>query len=142
MRRIFVPTDGSENSLRAVHYVVSFARDESPAEAYLATVQPEPFVYGEIAVYVEPDKLEQARRKQSEEILRPAAELLARAGIRFEQEILTGGVAQSIARRAEELKCDVIVMGTRGMAALGNLVMGSVTTKVIHLTRLPVTLIK
>jgi nucleotide-binding universal stress UspA family protein len=38
--------------------------------------------------------------------------------------------------------CDGIVMGTRGMSAVGNLVMGSVATKVIHLTKLPVTLVK
>jgi nucleotide-binding universal stress UspA family protein len=34
------------------------------------------------------------------------------------------------------------VMGTRGMSAIGNLVAGSVATKVIHLTKLPVTLVK
>lgn len=141
MRKFFVPIDGSEDSLRAVHYVVSLAR-ESPAEVYLATAQPEPFLYGEIAVYVERDKLEQERRNQGEAVLRPAAELLEKAGIRYQKEILTGGVAESIVRRAEESKCDVIVMGTRGMGALGNLVMGSITTKVIHLTKLPVTLIK
>lgn len=142
MRRFFVPVDGSENSLRAAHYVVSLVRDESPAEVYLATVQPEPFLYGEIAVYVERDKLDQERRNQGEAVLRPAADLFAKAGVRYHKEILSGDVAETIARRAEELKCDAIVMGTRGMAALANLVMGSVATKVIHLTRLPVTLIK
>ncbi|MFL6656184.1 MAG: universal stress protein [Sulfurifustis sp.] len=142
MRKFFVPIDGSENSLRAVHYAVSLARDERPAEVYVATVQPEPFLYGEIAVYVDRDKLERERRNQGEAVLRPAVDLLAKAGIRYQKEILTGGIAESIVRCAEELKCDVIVMGTRGMAEWGNLVMGSVTTKVIHLTKLPVTLIK
>jgi nucleotide-binding universal stress UspA family protein len=33
-------------------------------------------------------------------------------------------------------------MGTRGMGAIGNLVLGSVATKVIHLTEVPVTLVK
>ena len=33
-------------------------------------------------------------------------------------------------------------MGTRGMGAIGNLVAGCVGTKVIHLTKLPVTLVK
>ena len=47
-----------------------------------------------------------------------------------------------ITRKAEELNCDAIIMGTRGMGALGNLVMGSIATKVVHLTRLPVTLVK
>ena len=48
----------------------------------------------------------------------------------------------SIVSCAETLGCDGIVMGTRGMGAIGNLVAGSVATKVIHLTKLPVTLVK
>ena len=49
---------------------------------------------------------------------------------------------ESMRGRAEEIGCRVIVMGTRGMSALANLMLGSVTTKVVHLTKLPVTLIK
>lgn len=37
---------------------------------------------------------------------------------------------------------DVIVMGTRGMGALGNLALGSTATKVVHLADVPVTLVK
>jgi nucleotide-binding universal stress UspA family protein len=33
-------------------------------------------------------------------------------------------------------------MGTRGMSAIGNLFLGSVTTKVVHLANVPVTLVK
>ena len=47
-----------------------------------------------------------------------------------------------LAKRAEELGCDEIIMGTRGMGAIGNLVMGSVATKVVHLAGIPVTLVK
>jgi nucleotide-binding universal stress UspA family protein len=51
-------------------------------------------------------------------------------------------VARSIVERAHELGCTHIVMGTRGMSLLGNLVLGSVATKVIHAARCPVTLVK
>ena len=60
----------------------------------------------------------------------------------FTTEILVGSVPHAIVKRAEDLGCDGIVMGTRGMGAIGDLVMGSVATKVIHLTKLPVTLVK
>jgi nucleotide-binding universal stress UspA family protein len=36
----------------------------------------------------------------------------------------------------------MVVMGTRGTTAISNLVIGSVATKVIHLTTIPVTLVK
>jgi nucleotide-binding universal stress UspA family protein len=47
-----------------------------------------------------------------------------------------------IANLARRLRCDSIVMGTRGMTALGNLVLGSLATRVVHLAGVPVTLVK
>jgi nucleotide-binding universal stress UspA family protein len=56
--------------------------------------------------------------------------------------VLVGHIGQTIARRADELGCDGIVMGTSGRGALGNLLLGSVATKVIHHAKVPVTLVK
>src|SRR6476620_1498709 len=46
-----------------------------------------------------------------------------------------------IVRVAKAEGVDAIVMGTRGMRALGNLALGSTATKVIHLAEVPVTLV-
>lgn len=142
MYKILLPTDGSDNALRAVHYAVSLVRDHASAAVHLLNVLPDPIVYGEMAIYIDREKLEQARRAQSEAILRPAEEVLRTAGVAYQREARTGDIAATIVRRAEELGCRVIVMGTRGMGALANLMLGSVATKVVHLTKLPVTLIK
>lgn len=48
----------------------------------------------------------------------------------------------AVARAARRLGCEAIVMGTRGMGAAANLILGSTATKVVHLTKLPVTLVK
>ena len=74
--------------------------------------------------------------------MRPAIELASAASVPWTSDVLVGDTASMIVKRAEELNCDGIVMGTRGMGAIGNLVMGSVATKVVHLTKLPVTLVK
>jgi nucleotide-binding universal stress UspA family protein len=39
------------------------------------------------------------------------------------------------------LDSTMIYMGTRGMTALSNMVLGSVTTRVLHLAHIPVVLI-
>lgn len=142
MRKIMVPLDGSENALRAVHYAVSLARDESPALVHLVTVNPGPVIYGEVALDMDLPKLAELQREYSERLLKPAEELLSRAGVSYRKEILSGDIAETIVRHAEDLACDVIVMGTRGMGALTSLILGSITMKVVHLTKLPVTLIK
>ena len=95
-----------------------------------------------VAVYLPEEKARELQRRRSEDILKPAAELAKAAGVKFSTEILIGEVAGAIARYAQEHGCDAIVMGTRGMGAVGNLVLGSIATKVIHLTKLPVTLVK
>ena len=64
------------------------------------------------------------------------------AGVNFTTAVLIGDVPKVLANYAEENGCDGIVMGTRGMGAIGNLVLGSIATKVIHLTKVPVTLVK
>jgi nucleotide-binding universal stress UspA family protein len=142
MRKILLPFDGSENALRAGHYVVSLARDESPALVHLVTVNPDPVVYGEAALYIDLQKLAELQREHSEQLLKPAEELLSRAGVSYRKEILTGDVGRTIVEHAEDLGCDVIVMGTRGMGPLSSLIIGSTAMKVVHLTKLPVTLIK
>ena len=75
-------------------------------------------------------------------ISREAKALLDAAGIAYEAKVLVGPVAQTIADYAAEQGCDSIVMGTHGRGGLAELFLGSVAAKVIHLTRLPVTLIK
>ena len=142
MRKLLVPIDGSENATRALDYALRLAKEKGPIELHLVTVHPEPLIYGEIQVYVSKEKMDEMQKAHSEDILRPAMEAAAAAGVPHTSEILIGDTAPMIVAKAEELGCDGIVMGTRGLGAMGNLVMGSVATKVIHLTKLPVTLIK
>jgi nucleotide-binding universal stress UspA family protein len=142
MRKLLVPFDGSDNSMRALKYALALAKNQKSLKLHLLTVQPEPEIYGEIQVYVTHERMEELQRKHSTDLLRPAITAAKRAGVSFTSEICVGDTAATIARRAEELGCDGIVMGTRGLGTIGNLVLGSVTTKVVHLSKLPVTLVK
>jgi nucleotide-binding universal stress UspA family protein len=47
-----------------------------------------------------------------------------------------------IADYARDEGCALIVMGTRGLGSIANMLLGSVATKVIHLAEVPVLLIK
>ncbi len=51
-----------------------------------------------------------------------------------------GPAREEIVRLAGEHAVDGIVMGTRGMNALGGLLLGSVAQRVVHLATVPVTL--
>lgn len=142
MAKLLVPVDSSDNAIRALRHAIGVAKANPPTELHIVNAHEPPIVYGEIAVYLPAEKAREMQRRHSEDILRPAAELAREAGVKFTTEILIGDVASSIARYADDKGCDSIVMGSRGMGAIGNLVLGSIATKVVHLTKLPVTLIK
>ena len=142
MRKLLVPIDGSEGAARALQHALKLATESGPTELHLVVVHPEPAMYGEIQVYVSKQKMDELQTRHSEDILRPALETLGSAAVPHTGTIVTGEPAQSIVNKAEELGCDGIVMATRGMGAIGNLVLGSVATKVVHLSKLPVTLVK
>src|SRR5262245_47191260 len=142
MHKILVPIDRSENAARALDYALKLAMENGPIELHLVTVHPEPEMYGEILVYITNEKIERLQKEHSEDLLRPAEAAVRAASVPYTSEILIGDVALMIVKRANELNCDSIIMGTRGMSAIGNLVMGSVATKVVHLAKCPVTLVK
>jgi nucleotide-binding universal stress UspA family protein len=142
MHKLLVPVDESDNATRALQYAIRLSKECGPLELYLVNAHEPPFVYGEIAVYITEEKARELQRRHSEDILRPAIEMAKAAGVKFTSEVLIGNVPKVLAQYAEEKGCDGIVMGTRGMGAIANLVMGSVATKVIHLSKLPVTLVK
>jgi nucleotide-binding universal stress UspA family protein len=142
MFRILLATDGSEHVKRTIEKVIRLSGAMSvPAKVNVLNVQEEPVVYGAAEVYLPCDKAEQFVRAAGQKIVNEAAKALSGAGLEPATEVAIGQVAPTIVRRAEELGCDIIVVGTRGMGAIGNLVLGSAATKVIHMTDIPVLLV-
>jgi nucleotide-binding universal stress UspA family protein len=56
--------------------------------------------------------------------------------------VLVGPIAETIVGHAKKLKADLIFVGTRGMTATANALLGSVATKVLHISPVPVLLVK
>ena len=142
MHKLLVAFDGSDNSQRALRYAVALARENGAGSVHLVHAHDEPRFYGEIEVYLSRERMAALQKQESETVLANADPILKEAGVPYSKEALVGPVGEVIAKRADELGCDGIVMGSRGMGAMGNLVLGSVATKVIHYAHVPVTLVK
>lgn len=141
MLRVLVPVDGSANSDRAVRHLVKLVRGQKAMEIHLLNVQ-EPIDSLEMRRFRLPREIRRMQLRRGADQLRSARARLDKAGIRHETHVLIGDVARTIARFARRRRCNKIIMGTRGMTSLANLLLGSVATKVIHLARVPVTLVK
>ena len=101
-----------------------------------------PDLEGAVAIYVSHEKMAELQREHSEGVLENGAAVLKEAGVAYTTEVLIGHVGAVIAQCADDRQCDMIIMGTRGMGAIGNLLMGSVSTRVVHFAHVPVTLVK
>jgi nucleotide-binding universal stress UspA family protein len=69
--------------------------------------------------------------------LRQVAKKLQDRGVKVATQVAFGKAAEEIVRVAESEGCDLIAMSTHGRTALGRGVLGSVTDRVIHSSRLP-----
>lgn len=137
--KILVPIDGSDTSLRAVHYIArTFPRDA--AEIHLINVQPP--LPSAVSDFVGAAERSAYHEEQGQRCLTEARRTLEAAGIAHHAHLAVGGVAETIVEHAATLGCDQIVIGSRGLSPLPNLLLGSTTTRVLHLAEVPVTVVK
>ncbi len=139
MLKTLIPVDGSDNSVRAVQFLLKQAGNfKESIEIHLLNVQhPFPGTIKGVA--------EQARQYHHDEGMKALAhtrKLLDNAKVKYAYHIGVGEVGETVAQFVNELKCDQVVMGTRGMSSVANMVLGSAATKVLHLVQVPVLLVK
>lgn len=143
MLKLLVPVDGSAHSGRTVDVLLKhLAGYKEPAEVHLLNVQP-PMPYGSrVSSVVGHDRIAQYHHDEGLAALKAARDKLDAAGVKYHHHVGVGDAAEIIVRYAGEKGCDQILMGTRGMGSVSNLLLGSVATKVIHLSPVPVLLVK
>lgn len=143
MKSVLLPIDGSPCALRAVELILAKrARYSHPEEMAIHLVNVQlPFTVEDIR-WASKEQVNEYYQGRSERETREACALLDRAGVGYTRHDLVGEAAEEIATLAETLACDQIIMGTHGRGALQGLLMGSTTTKVIHLAKVPVLLVK
>jgi nucleotide-binding universal stress UspA family protein len=139
--RILVAVDGSEGSRKAAGFAVELARS-SNARLLLLTVLEQPWVvpFGPMDSFVIGPKEDQDRvvaaRKQLDEF---SAALPAE---QVEKHVEVGEPADVIVEQADKLSADMIVMGARGHSAVSRWLLGSVSDRVVHHARKPVTVVR
>jgi nucleotide-binding universal stress UspA family protein len=143
MLKLLVPVDGSESSSRAVnHLIKKLGWFKDGAEIHLLNVQ-HPIPYGNrVSSVIGHDKIAQFHQEEGMAALKNAMKKLDAAKLKYHYHIGVGEAAEMICQYAKDKGCDQIFMGTRGLGSVSGLVLGSVATKVIHLSPVPVLLVK
>lgn len=139
--RILLAADGSACSLRAVRYVARhltlFGKRPQVILLHL-----DPPMVEQVAVVISPEEIARYHEKNGKAALRSATRVLSAAGVSHTTRMLVGEPGGVIARTAKESRCNLIVMGSHGHGALKALVLGSVVTKVLAQTEIPVLIVR
>jgi nucleotide-binding universal stress UspA family protein len=139
--KILVPVDGSPSSDRALRFALSFVARMPTTEIRLLNVQ-EPFGLRDLKALPDRESMERLLHERGVHATKSAREMVTDARVYTECPIEFGDVAETIARYATEHRCDMVVMGSRGLGPVKSLVLGSVAMKVIHASEVPVTVVR
>ncbi len=147
--RILVPTDGSEQSLRAAKKAAELAKANDNSDVRVISIDSVPNRFVERHLYwVAGDKGDQGKHiedmfaEERNRILDETASIFKEVGIKVECDSDTGNPAEKICDYAGRNNINLIVMGTSGKSNIGEIVLGSVSNKVLHLSPCPVLLVK
>lgn len=133
-KRIVWATDGSENADRALAVAKSLASEEGATLTIAHVVQRIASGRGKGLTWYADEEQVVARVKKlatelSDEGLSASVKIVDDRGIQ---------TAHDIADAGREAGADLIVMGTRGHSAIGGLLLGSVTQRLLHVAPCPV----
>jgi nucleotide-binding universal stress UspA family protein len=142
MLKVLLPVDGSENATRATQKLIESVGwyKEPPRVDLLAVHLPVPR-FSNMSVVISNEMIERYYVEECDAMLAPSKKALDAAGVSYIPHRLVGAIAESIIEQAKQLDSTIIYMGTRGMTALSNMVLGSIATRVLHLTHIPVVLV-
>ncbi|GAB5601718.1 universal stress protein [Thermus sp. FJN-A] len=135
-KTILLAYDGSDHAKRAAEVAKAEAKAHGARLLVVHAYEPVPDYLGE-PYFAEALK---RRLERAEKVL---AEALALTGVAKEDALLLEGEpARAILEAALGERADLIVMGTRGLGALGSLFLGSQSQKVVAEAPCPVLLVR
>ncbi|KZE39916.1 universal stress protein [Bhargavaea cecembensis] len=136
-KRILLAVDGSDHSLRAAEHAAAIAKamDGAIEIAYVAD-------YSKSKDSVLHAKGRSDLEMQRRQRLLPAEELLKKEDIPYEVNILHGDPGPAIVSHANAHSFDLVIIGSRGLNPLQEMVLGSVSHKVMKRSDCPVMIIK
>ncbi len=165
VKKILYATDLSENARYAFAYAVSLA-DLYKASVTMIHVLPEvPALLDQSVIgYISEDRWKEIKSQQVDEaketLIGKRRDHLAikealhqfsedvkqqQAGDGFTTDdiiVQRGNPVEEIIKSAEEIKCDLIVMGTHGQSTLEDVMLGSTARRVIRRSKVPVLVVR
>jgi nucleotide-binding universal stress UspA family protein len=140
--KFLIPVDGSEQANAAVEYVLKLSEAlNEPPHICLLNVQWK-IASGNVKLLINTDTINDYYRELGMAALAKAKSKLDAANLAYEYHISIGVPAEAIVQYANQHGVEQIVMSYHGEGSLQALLLGSVVSKVLHLSSCPVLVVK
>lgn len=139
LTRVLVPLDGSEFAEQALQATLDILGEPHPSLHLVSILENDgsgTTAGGLVAEYFEAEREERTR------LLKERAEELTQQGMTITWELREGMPASSIAAAADDSNASMIAMATHGRSGIMHALLGSVAEGVLHMTELPLLLIR
>jgi nucleotide-binding universal stress UspA family protein len=139
--KILLPIDGSRYTRRMLSYIAAHDELLGSGHEYLLYTSV-PLLTSRAAEFFDRRTLDGYYKDEAERVLRAARTFAEKQGWKVRTAFGAGHPAEAIANLARKEKVDLIVMGSHGHSALGNVVLGSVANGVLARCKVPTLFIR
>lgn len=138
--KILVPVDGSDISYRALDSALFLSERLASKITAIHVIEKVPTVYIQSQKVL--DELLETHKNESQKILDECSSIATKKGIAINTTLLEGNPASTILEFSQMEKYEVIIIGSRGMGHFKELILGSVSSKILHHSSCAVLLIR
>lgn len=136
--KIAVAIDGSENALRAAKHAITLVRYLPDAQLEVIYVSDYNKAKDERLLSQSPESLTLKREQK----VHPILELAKDVGVKTKTTMLKGNPSQEIIKYVNSEGIDQLVIGSRGLNTFQEMIIGSVSHKVMKHVNCPITIVK
>ncbi|NGP46493.1 universal stress protein [Bacillaceae bacterium SIJ1] len=140
-KTMIVPIDGSESSFDALQEALKIAKESknAPTLKIVHIKHHVPLINSMGGI---PLNMDEVLEKESQHVMDKANDVLKNETVTYEVSSDFGDPASIICEKAETEHADLIVMGSRGLGPFREVVLGSVSSKVLQRSKVPVLIVK
>ena len=136
-----IPVDDAELASHAIEWLLKTLNEwREPPKIHLLNVQAA--LPADISRFINADTIREFHLEKGLAAIAPAKDRLTAAGLQPEVHVLIGAIAPSIIEFAASHQCTQILLGTRALTGFTGTLLGSVASKVVHLSSVPVMLVR
>ena len=127
---VLVPVDGSDNSYRALDAALLLTEKLGSSITVVNVIEQVPITHIESEKLL--SELLEAYKRENQEILSKCSNIATEKGLSIKTLLLQGNPASVILDYSKKEKFDLVIVGSRGMGKFKQLILGSVSSKIVH----------